>query len=66
MPDFNAAVEIGAGSGKFALPLGIEFGIEPSDKMRKAAKKRGIEAADGVAENLPLGSKKGTDRTYSE
>jgi hypothetical protein len=39
MPKFNNAVEIEVGSGKFALPLGIGFGIEPSDKMRKAAKK---------------------------
>jgi len=54
MPQFNNAVEIGVGSGKFAVPLGIKLGIEPSEKMRKAAKRKGIEVIDGVAENLPL------------
>jgi ubiquinone/menaquinone biosynthesis C-methylase UbiE len=57
LPVFNTAVEIGVGSGKFAIPLGIKFGIEPSEKMRNAAKKRGIVAVNGTAENLPLDSK---------
>lgn len=54
MPQFNTAVEIGVGSGKFAVPLGIKYGIEPSEKMRKTAQRRGIETVIGVAENLPL------------
>lgn len=54
LPEFDTAVEIGIGSGKFAIPLGIKFGIEPSEKMRNSAKRRGIEAVDGVGENLPL------------
>lgn len=54
LPEFNAAVEIGVGSGKFAAPLGIKFGIEPSTKMRNTAKRRGIEVMEGVGENLPL------------
>ncbi len=56
LPEFNKAVEIGVGSGKFALPLGIKLGIEPSNKMRKVAQRKGIEVIDGVAENLPLGN----------
>jgi len=54
MPDFKNGVEIGVGSGKFALPLGLKFGIEPSSKMRKIAQSKGIEVIDGVAEDLPL------------
>jgi ubiquinone/menaquinone biosynthesis C-methylase UbiE len=54
MLEFNTAIEIGVGSGKFALPLGIKFGIEPSAKMRKVAQNKGIEVLNGVAENLPL------------
>ena len=46
-------VEIGVGSGRFAFPLGIKRGIDPSAKMRKLAKNRGIEVINGVAENLP-------------
>ena len=54
LPKFNNAVEIGVGSGKFALPLGIKFGVEPSTNMRKIAESKGIKVLDGVAENLPL------------
>ena len=54
LPQFKTAVEIGIGTGNFALPLGIKFGIEPSERMRKAAKRKGIEVIDGVGENLPL------------
>ena len=46
-------VEIGVGSGRFAGPLGIKFGVEPSPKMREIAEKKEIEVVDGVAENLP-------------
>jgi SAM-dependent methyltransferase len=54
LPDFKNSIEIGIGSGRFAEPLGIKFGIEPSYEMRKIAKSRGIEVVDSVAENLPL------------
>jgi ubiquinone/menaquinone biosynthesis C-methylase UbiE len=52
LPDFKKGVEIGVGSGRFAEPLGIKFGIEPSSKMRKIARDRGIKVVDGTAENL--------------
>jgi len=52
LPDFKKGVEIGLGSGRFAEPLGIKFGIEPSSKMRKIARDRGIKVVDGTAENL--------------
>jgi len=54
LPDFKNGIEIGVGSGRFAEPLGIKFGVEPSYEMRKIAGIRGIEAVNGVAENLPL------------
>lgn len=52
LPDFKNGIEIGVGSGRFAGPLGIKFGIEPSSKLRKIAESRGIEVVDGTAENL--------------
>lgn len=52
LPGFEKGIEIGVGSGRFALPLGIKFGVEPSEKMRKIARKKGIEAVGGVGENL--------------
>jgi len=35
-------VEIGVGTGRFAVPLGIKYGVEPSKKMAEIARKRGI------------------------
>jgi len=46
-------VEIGVGTGRFAAPLGIKKGIEPSRPMAEHARKKGIEVAAGVAEHLP-------------
>lgn len=53
LPDFKKGVEIGIGTGRFAVPLGIQYGIEPSLAMRKIAESRGIEVVDGIAESLP-------------
>jgi ubiquinone/menaquinone biosynthesis C-methylase UbiE len=54
MPKNGEGVEIGVGSGRFAAPLGIKVGVEPSGKMREIARKRGIEVIDGVAEAIPF------------
>ncbi len=52
-PGAGRGVEIGVGSGRFAAPLGIRHGVEPSAGMRDLARARGIDAVDGVAERLP-------------
>jgi ubiquinone/menaquinone biosynthesis C-methylase UbiE len=54
MPEAGEGVEIGVGSGRFAAPLGIKHGVEPSAKMREIAKQRGIDVIDGEAEKLPF------------
>ena len=54
IPDHKKGIEIGAGSGRFATPLGIEIGIDPSPKMREIAKSYGLEVYDAVAEALPF------------
>ncbi|MGC9361345.1 MAG: class I SAM-dependent methyltransferase [Candidatus Syntrophosphaera sp.] len=53
MPKTGRGVEIGIGSGLFAEPLGIREGVDPSAKMRGKATERGLQAIDGVAEELP-------------
>jgi len=53
LPASGEGLEIGVGSGLFAEPFGIRYGIDPSEKMREIARKRGIEAIDGIAEDLP-------------
>ncbi|WP_420208210.1 class I SAM-dependent methyltransferase [Candidatus Electronema sp. JC] len=52
--DRTLSVEIGAGTGRFAAPLGIRFGVEPSAAMAVLARQRGVEIISGVAEALPL------------
>lgn len=47
-------LEVGVGSGKFAVPLGIKVGVEPSPQMAAKAKKIGIEVHSGIAEALPF------------
>lgn len=54
MPESENCIEIGVGSGRFAQPLGIKTGVEPSQKMRDIAEKRGIHTLEGIAEDLPL------------
>ena len=54
LPPFKKGIEIGVGTGRFAEPLGIEEGVEPSQKMAAYAKARGIRIHEGSAEALPL------------
>ena len=45
-------LEVGVGSGKFAIPLGIKIGVEPSENMAVKAEKQGIQVFRHVAEKL--------------
>ena len=53
-PKVKKSIEIGVGSGKFAVPLGIKTGVDPSPRMRNIAQQRGIEVIDAIAEELPF------------
>ncbi len=57
IPADKEGVEIGVGTGRFAQPLGVKIGVEPSDAMRKIAEKKGIKVYKGIAEELPLNDK---------
>ncbi len=54
LPPGGMGLEIGVGTGRFAAPLGIATGIEPSPAMAELARKRGIEVVKAVAEKLPF------------
>lgn len=54
IPKKGTGMEVGIGSGRFALPFGIKIGIEPSEKMANICLKKGIFVVKGVAENLPF------------
>jgi SAM-dependent methyltransferase len=50
----DSGMEVGVGSGRFAGPLGIRFGVEPSHRMAQKALRRGLEVVSGAAESLPF------------
>ncbi|MBN2202004.1 methyltransferase domain-containing protein [bacterium] len=56
VPREGTGVEIGAGTGRFASPLGIRFGVEPAERMARIAADRGIRIVRGAGEELPVRS----------
>ena len=53
LPEAIRGIEVGLGTGRFAEPMGIKEGVEPSVPMAEQARKRGIEVMEGKAERLP-------------
>lgn len=54
VPWTGRGVEIGVGTGRFAAPLGVSVGLDPSKAMLELASRRGVETVQGVAERLPF------------
>jgi len=54
IPADQNGLEIGVGSGKFALPLGIQTGVDPSPRMVELSRKQGIHVIEAAAEGLPF------------
>jgi len=54
VPWVGRGLEIGVGSGRFAAPLGVQVGLDPSPAMLAHAAARGIDVVEGVAEKLPF------------
>src|SRR4030043_640369 len=50
----GAGLEIGVGTGRFAAPLGVRFGLDPAIHMIRLAKNRGLLAVQGLGESLPF------------
>jgi ubiquinone/menaquinone biosynthesis C-methylase UbiE len=47
-------LEIGVGTGRFAAPFHVEFGIDPAVNMLHLAKKRNVKVVQGFGERLPF------------
>jgi SAM-dependent methyltransferase len=56
VPKNGCGIEVGAGTGRFSVPLGISQGVEPSAQMAKTARRHNMQIVSGVAEDLPLGA----------
>ncbi|QCC46905.1 class I SAM-dependent methyltransferase [Halobellus limi] len=54
VPTTGYGIEVGVGSARFAAPLGVQVGIDPSEEMLEHARERGVEVVGGVAESLPF------------
>jgi SAM-dependent methyltransferase len=54
LPWNGRGLEIGVGTGRFAGPLGVEFGIDPAVEMLGYARARGVRVVRAVAEALPF------------
>jgi SAM-dependent methyltransferase len=61
VPYEGRGLEVGVGTGRFAGPLGIDVGVDPSDAMLARAAARGVEVVRGVAEALPF-----PDRSFDQ
>jgi ubiquinone/menaquinone biosynthesis C-methylase UbiE len=55
LPPSGNGLEIGVGTGRFAVPLGLQVGIDPAKAMADLARRRGIMVVRAVAEALPFG-----------
>lgn len=56
LPQHGKGIEIGSGTGRFSLPVGIKTGVEPSVPMGVIAAKKGLKVIAGIAESLPVRS----------
>jgi len=54
LPKKGKGLEIGVGTARFAAPLGIKYGIDPSKRMLEIARKRGVDVKLGCGEKLPF------------
>lgn len=54
VPWEGRGIEVGVGSGRFAAPLGVQVGVDPSIEMLTRAHARGISVVQGTAEALPF------------
>lgn len=56
LPAKGMGLEIGVGTGRFAAPLGIHAGVDPSPAMAAISCTRGIEVTIVKGEVLPFGA----------
>ena len=55
IPLTGAGLEIGVGTGRFAVPLGVTIGVEPAKSVAQIARSRGIAVCQAMGEQLPFG-----------
>lgn len=54
VPGTGEGLEVGVGTGRFAGRLGVRTGVDPARNALVYARRRGVTAVQGVAENMPF------------
>ncbi len=54
IPQKGKGLDVGVGTGRFAVPLDIKIGVEPAKAMADIARSRGIEVYEAKAEKIPF------------
>lgn len=54
LPWQGLGLSVGVGTGRFAAPLGVGVGLDPSGPMLACAAERGVVCIQGVAEAIPF------------
>lgn len=57
MPGEGNGLEVGVGTGRFAGPLSVGTGLDPSLNMLGPARDRGVGVIWGIGESLPFGDR---------
>jgi SAM-dependent methyltransferase len=57
LPLTGRGLEIGVGTGRFAGPLGVAFGVDPVAEVLEYARTRGVGAVRANGEVLPFGNR---------
>ena len=55
LPESKSGLEIGVGTGRFGVLLGVGIAVDPSHKMALVSRDRGLKVCEAVAEDLPFG-----------
>lgn len=54
VPSTGAGLEVGIGTGRFAVPLSVEVGIDPAKGALQMARRRGIAVCQAFGEAIPF------------
>jgi len=54
VPQADMGIEVGVGTGRFAVPLRLKFGLDPSRNMLRIAGTRGLRVCQAVGEQMPF------------
>jgi SAM-dependent methyltransferase len=54
VPTASPGLEVGVGTGRFAGPLDVGYGLDPAPATLELARERGVDPVIGVGEELPF------------